>query len=131
MASTRTSGSLMRRVLRNIRRIGEVSKLMTDAGLIVLTAFISPFKAERRMVREMLPEGEFVEIFVDTPLEVAEERDVKGLYKKARDGKLKNFTGIDSPYEAPENAEIRVNTVEMSPQEAAQHIIDWIFKWND
>ena len=117
--------------VENIRRIGEVAKLMTDAGLIVLTAFISPFKAERRMVREMLPEGEFVEIFVDTPLEVAEERDVKGLYKKARDGKLKNFTGIDSPYEAPENAEIRVNTVEMSPQEATQHIIDWIFKWND
>jgi len=99
---------------------------MTDAGLIVLTAFISPFRAERRMVREMLPEGEFIEIFVDTPLEVAEQRDVKGLYKKAREGQLKNFTGIDSPYEAPENAEIRVNTVDMTPAEAADYIIEQI-----
>lgn len=117
--------------VENIRRVGEVSKLMTDAGLIVLTAFISPFRAERRMVRSMLPDGEFIEIFVDTPIEVAEERDVKGLYKKARSGKLKNFTGIDSPYEEPENAEIRVNTVEMTPEEAAQHIVDWIFKWSN
>ena len=78
------------------------------------------------MVREMLPEGEFIEVFVDTPLAVAEARDVKGLYKKAREGNLKNFTGIDSPYEAPENAEIRVNTVEMSPQEAAAYIIEKI-----
>ncbi|MFV0645518.1 MAG: sulfate adenylyltransferase subunit CysN [Sphingomonadaceae bacterium] len=109
--------------IENIRRVGEVAKLMTDAGLIVLTAFISPFRAERQMVRDMLPEGEFIEIFVDTPLEVAEERDVKGLYKKARDGKLKNFTGIDSPYEAPEDPQIRVNTVEMTPEEAAEHII--------
>jgi len=112
--------------VENIRRIGEVAKLMTDAGLIVLTAFISPFRAERQMVREMLPEGEFIEVFVDTPLAVAEARDVKGLYKKARAGNLKNFTGIDSPYEAPENAEIRVNTVEMSPQEAAAYIIEKI-----
>ncbi|WP_137680679.1 sulfate adenylyltransferase subunit CysN [Aurantiacibacter suaedae] len=112
--------------VENIRRVGEVAKLMTDAGLIVLTAFISPFRAERQMVRDLLPEGEFLEVFVDTPLEVAEQRDVKGLYKKAREGKLKNFTGIDSPYEAPENAEIRVNTVEMSPQEAAAYIIDRI-----
>ena len=112
--------------IENIRRIGEVAKLMTDAGLIVLTAFISPFRAERRMVREMLPEGEFIEVFVDTPLEVAEERDVKGLYKKARSGELKNFTGIDSPYEEPENAEIRVNTVEMTPAEAADYIIQQI-----
>ena len=117
--------------VENIRRIGEVAKLMTDAGLIVLTAFISPFRAERRMVRDMLPEGEFIEIFVDTPLEVAEQRDVKGLYKKARAGQLKNFTGIDSPYEEPETAEIRVNTTETTPKEAAQHIIDWIFKWDD
>ena len=109
--------------IENIRRIGEVAKLMADAGLIVLTAFISPFRAERRMVREMLPEGEFIEIFVDTPLEVAEERDVKGLYKKARAGQLKNFTGIDSPYEEPENAEIRVNTVEMTVDEAADYVI--------
>jgi bifunctional enzyme CysN/CysC len=109
--------------IENIRRIGEVARLMTDAGLIVLTAFISPFRAERQMVRDMLEEGEFVEIFVDTPLSVAEERDVKGLYKKARSGELKNFTGIDSPYEAPDNPEIRVNTVDMSPEEAAQFII--------
>ncbi len=112
--------------IENIRRIGEVAKLMADAGLIVLTAFISPFRAERQMVREMLPEGEFVEVFVDTPLEVAEKRDVKGLYKKARAGELKNFTGIDSPYEEPENAEIRVNTVEMTPEEAAKYIVDQI-----
>ncbi|MGN6498350.1 MAG: adenylyl-sulfate kinase, partial [Tsuneonella sp.] len=110
--------------IENIRRIGEVAKLMADAGLIVLTAFISPFRAERQMVRDMLPEGEFVEIFVDTPLEVAEARDVKGLYKKARAGELKNFTGIDSPYEPPEHPDIVVNTVAMTPQEAAQHIID-------
>ncbi|MFN4039760.1 MAG: sulfate adenylyltransferase subunit CysN [Erythrobacter sp.] len=109
--------------IENIRRVGEVAKLMTDAGLIVLTAFISPFRAERQMVRDMLPEGEFIEIFVDTPLEVAEARDVKGLYKKARSGQLKNFTGIDSPYEPPENPEIRVNTVNMTPEEAARHII--------
>ena len=109
--------------IENIRRVGEVAKLMTDAGLIVLTAFISPFRAERDMVRKMLPEGEFIEIYVDTPLEVAEARDVKGLYKKARSGGLKNFTGIDSPYEAPEQPEIRVNTTEMTPAEAAEHII--------
>jgi len=109
--------------IENIRRVGEVAKLMADAGLIVLTAFISPFRAEREMVRQMLPEGEFVEIFVDTPLEVAEARDVKGLYKKARAGALKNFTGIDSPYEPPEAPDIRVNTVAMTPGEAAEHII--------
>jgi bifunctional enzyme CysN/CysC len=109
--------------IENIRRVGEVAKLMADAGLIVLTAFISPFRAERDMVRSMLPDGEFIEIFVDTPLEVAEARDVKGLYKKARSGALKNFTGIDSPYEAPINAEIRVNTVEMTPAEAAEYIV--------
>ncbi|KUO54704.1 MAG: adenylyltransferase [Sphingomonadales bacterium BRH_c42] len=109
--------------IENIRRIGEVARLMADAGLIVLTAFISPFRAERRLVREMMPEGEFIEIFVDTPLSVAEARDVKGLYKKAREGQLKNFTGIDSPYEEPEAAEIRVNTVEMTVEEAADHII--------
>ncbi len=109
--------------IENIRRVGEVAKLMTDAGLIVLTAFISPFRAERDMVRAMLPEGEFVEIFVDTPLAVAETRDVKGLYKKARSGQLKNFTGIDSPYEPPLNPDIRVNTVEMTAAEAAAHIV--------
>ncbi|MGX7952111.1 sulfate adenylyltransferase subunit CysN [Tsuneonella sp. HG249] len=109
--------------IENIRRVGEVAKLMADAGLIVLTAFISPFRAERQMVRAMLPEGEFVEIFVDTPLEVAEARDVKGLYKKARAGELKNFTGIDSPYEAPEKPDVTVNTVAMTVDEAAEYII--------
>jgi bifunctional enzyme CysN/CysC len=96
---------------------------MTDAGLIVLTAFISPFRAERRMVREMMHEGEFMEVYVNTPLAVAEERDVKGLYKKARAGNLKNFTGIDSPYEAPEAPEITVNTVELTAEEAAEQVI--------
>ena len=109
--------------IENIRRVGEVARLMTDAGLIVLTAFISPFRAERDLVRAMMAEGEFVEIHVDTPLAVAEARDVKGLYKKARSGQLKNFTGIDSPYEAPENPEIRVNTVEMTVDEAADYIV--------
>jgi bifunctional enzyme CysN/CysC len=109
--------------IENIRRVGEVAKLMADAGLIVLTAFISPFRAERDMVRKMVPAGEFIEIFVDTPLAVAEARDVKGLYKKARSGALKNFTGIDSPYEAPITPEICVNTVEMTPVEAAEFII--------
>ena len=109
--------------IENIRRVGEVARLMADAGLIVLTAFISPFRAERDMVRAMLPEGEFVEIFVETPLEIAEARDVKGLYKKARAGQLKNFTGIDSPYEPPHQPEIRVNTVEMTPVDAAAYII--------
>jgi bifunctional enzyme CysN/CysC len=109
--------------IENIRRVGEVAKLMADAGLIVLTAFISPFRAERDLVRAMLPEGEFVEIFVDTPLEVAEARDVKGLYKKARAGELKNFTGIDSPYEPPLQPQIRVNTVEMTPAQAAEYIV--------
>jgi bifunctional enzyme CysN/CysC len=109
--------------IENIRRVGEVAKLMADAGLIVLTAFISPFRAERDMVRAMLPEGEFIEIFVDTPLEVAEARDVKGLYKKARSGALKNFTGIDSPYEAPDTPEITVNTTTMTAAEAAEFIV--------
>jgi bifunctional enzyme CysN/CysC len=110
--------------IENIRRVGEVAKLMTDAGLIVITAFISPFRAEREMVRAMLPEGEFIEVFIDTPLAEAERRDVKGLYKKARAGQLKNFTGIDSPYEAPENPEIRIDTTAMTPEEAADLIID-------
>ncbi|GFE72709.1 sulfate adenylyltransferase subunit CysN [Novosphingobium sp. TCA1] len=110
--------------IENIRRVGEVSKLMTDAGLIVITAFISPFQADREMVRTMLPEGEFFEVFIDTPLKVAEARDVKGLYKKARSGELKNFTGIDSPYEAPRNPEIRIDTTVISPEEAANLIVD-------
>ncbi|MHC9236050.1 sulfate adenylyltransferase subunit CysN [Pseudooceanicola sp. 502str34] len=109
--------------IENIRRVGEVAKLMTDAGLIVITAFISPFRSEREMVRQMMQPGEFVEVFVDTPLEVAESRDVKGLYAKARAGQLKNFTGIDSPYEAPEGAELRIDTTEMTPEQAADLII--------
>jgi bifunctional enzyme CysN/CysC len=110
--------------IENIRRVGEVAKLMADAGLIVLTAFISPFRAEREMVRAMLPEGEFVEIFVDTPLAEAEARDVKGLYKKARAGELKNFTGIDSPYEVPESPELRIDTTQMTPEQAADMIVE-------
>jgi bifunctional enzyme CysN/CysC len=110
--------------IENIRRVGEVARLMTDSGLIVITAFISPFQAERDMVRGMLPEGEFIEVFVDTPLRVAESRDVKGLYKKARSGELKNFTGIDSPYEAPRNPEIRIDTQTMTAEEAATLIVN-------
>ena len=111
--------------IENIRRIGEVSKLMTDAGLIVITAFISPFESERNMVREMVEAGEFVEIFIDTPLQVAETRDVKGLYAKARAGELKNFTGIDSPYENPSKPEITINTEELSVDEAADVIVKY------
>jgi len=109
--------------VENIRRVGEVAKLMTDSGLIVITAFISPFRAERDMVRSMMAPGEFVEVHIDTPLEEAEKRDVKGLYKKARAGQLKNFTGIDSPYEPPEDPEIRIDTTAMTPDEAADEII--------
>jgi len=110
--------------IENIRRVGEVARLMADAGLIVMTAFISPFRAEREMVRKMLPESEFIEVFVDTPLAEAEKRDAKGLYAKARAGELKNFTGIDSPYEAPEDAEIRIDTTAMSAEQAADLIVD-------
>jgi bifunctional enzyme CysN/CysC len=110
--------------VENIRRVGEVAKLMADAGLIVLTAFISPFRSERAMVRQMLPQGEFVEIHIDTPLADAEARDVKGLYKKARAGQLKNFTGIDSPYEPPEDPEIRIDTTVMTPEAAADLIVE-------
>ncbi len=109
--------------IENIRRVGEVAKLMADAGLIVLTAFISPFRAEREMVRAMLPAGEFVEVFVDTPFAEAERRDVKGLYKKARAGLLKNFTGIDSPYERPEAPEVHIDTTTVSPEDAAERIV--------
>ena len=109
--------------VENIRRVGEVAALMVDAGLIVLTAFISPFRAERGMARSLVEEGEFVEVFVDTPLEVAEQRDVKGLYKKARRGELKNFTGIDSPYETPEEPEIQLDTTRLSLEAAADAVI--------
>ena len=110
--------------IENIRRIGEVAKLFTDAGLIVIAAFISPFRAEREMVRNLIPEGEFIEVFVDTPLDVAEARDVKGLYKKARSGQLKNFTGIDSPYENPLNCEVKIDTLTITVDEAADLIIE-------
>lgn len=109
--------------VENIRRVGEVAKLMTDAGLIVITAFISPFRAERDMVRQMMQLGEFIEVHIDSTLADAEARDVKGLYKKARAGQLKNFTGIDSPYEAPEDPEIRIDTAEMTAEEAAEAIV--------
>jgi bifunctional enzyme CysN/CysC len=112
--------------VENIRRVAEVAKLMADAGLIVLVSFISPFRAERRMARELMAEGEFVEVFVDTPIAEAERRDVKGLYKKARAGELKNFTGVDSPYEAPENPEIRIDTTALSAEQAAEQIVAWL-----
>ena len=112
--------------VENIRRVSNVSKLMSDAGLITLVSFISPFRSERQMARNMMQDGEFVEIFVDTPLEVAEERDVKGLYKRARAGEIKNFTGLDSPYEAPESPGITINTVERSAEQAADEIIAWM-----
>jgi bifunctional enzyme CysN/CysC len=109
--------------VENIRRVAEVARLMADAGLIVLVSFISPFRAERRMAREMMGEGEFFEVFVDTPLAVAEQRDVKGLYKKARSGQLVNFTGVDSPYEPPEDPEVRVDSSRLSPEDAAAAIL--------
>ncbi|MGB5950620.1 MAG: sulfate adenylyltransferase subunit CysN [Parvibaculum sp.] len=109
--------------VENIRRVAEVAKLMLDAGLIVLVSFISPFRAERRMARELVEDGEFFEVFCDTPLEIAEKRDAKGLYKKARAGQIKNFTGIDSPYEAPEHPEIRLESGTRSPEELAEEVI--------
>jgi len=109
--------------VENVRRVGEVARLMVDAGLIVLTAFISPFRSERALARGMVAEGEFIEVHVDTPLAVAETRDVKGLYKKARAGELRNFTGIDSPYEAPETPDLRLNTAEIAAEKAADLVI--------
>jgi bifunctional enzyme CysN/CysC len=109
--------------VENIRRVAEVSRLMVDAGLIVLVSFISPFRSERRLARDLMQPGEFLEVFVDTPLAEAEKRDVKGLYRKARRGELKNFTGIDSPYEPPEHPEIHLRTVLVSPEEAAEQIL--------
>ena len=112
--------------VENIRRVGETSKLMVEAGLICISSFISPFASEREMVRSMMDEGEFVEVFVDTPLEVCEQRDVKGLYAKARAGELPNFTGISSPYESPQDPEIRIDTTQVSAEEAAEQIIDYL-----
>jgi len=114
--------------IENIRRVGEVARLMADAGLIVMTAFISPFRAEREMARKMIPNGEFIEVFVDTPLAEAEKRDAKGLYAKARAGELRNFTGIDSPYEPPEQPEIRIDTTVMSAEQAADLIVEELIK---
>jgi bifunctional enzyme CysN/CysC len=110
--------------VENIRRVGEVSKLMVDAGLIVISAFISPFRSERELARNLVAEGEFIEVFVDTSLSEVEKRDPKGLYKKARRGELKNFTGIDSPYEAPEAAEIHIETSRQSAEQAADYIVE-------
>lgn len=112
--------------VENIRRIGEVAKLFVDSGLIVLTAFISPFKKERKSVRELVEDGEFIEIFVDTSLEVCEKRDPKGLYKKAKKGEIPNFTGISSPYEAPNNPEIHIQTDRMSIEGAVDIIIEYL-----
>jgi len=112
----------------NIRRIGEVSKLFVDAGCIVLSAFVSPYIKDRDAVRELAEEGEFVEVFVDAPLEVCEERDVKGLYKKAREGIIKGFTGIDDPYEAPLNPEITIDTSKLSLDEGVNVLFDYLEK---
>jgi bifunctional enzyme CysN/CysC len=109
--------------VENIRRVAEVAKLMADSGLIVLVSFISPFRSERRMARDLLPEGEFLEVFIDAPLAVAEQRDPKGLYKKARRGEIKHFTGIDSPYEAPETPELHIETTRFTAEQAAEHIV--------
>ena len=110
----------------NIRRIGEVSKLFVDSGHIVLSAFVSPYRRDRDAIRELVEEGEFIEIFVDAPVEVCEERDVKGLYKKAREGIIKGFTGIDDPYEEPLQPEITIRTHEVSIDEGARMILDYL-----
>ncbi len=110
--------------VENIRRVAEVSKLMVDAGLIVITSFISPFDSERRMARELLEQGEFIEVFVDAPLAVAEARDPKQLYARARRGEIKNFTGIDSPYERPEVPELHIDTTQLTPEQAAELIVE-------
>ena len=110
----------------NIRRIGESAKLMMEAGVISMTAFISPFKKDRNLVRQLLPQGDFIEIYCKASLEVCESRDVKGLYKRARAGEIKNYTGIDSPYEAPENPELVVNTESESLEESIAKVIDFL-----
>ncbi|GEQ98180.1 hypothetical protein JCM17844_18170 [Iodidimonas gelatinilytica] len=112
--------------VENIRRVAEVARLMADAGLIVLVSFISPFRSERRMARDLLDDGEFHEVFVDTPLEICEQRDPKGLYKKARSGDIKNFTGIDSPYELPESCELTLKTATMSAEDCAEAVMDYL-----
>ncbi len=109
--------------VENVRRVGEVARLFTDAGMIVLCSFISPFRAERAMVRELVPAGEFIEVFVDTPLEECVRRDPKGLYARAKAGLIKNFTGIDSPYEVPEQRDLRLDTTQMSLPESAARVV--------
>jgi bifunctional enzyme CysN/CysC len=112
--------------VENIRRVAEAAKLFVDAGLIALVSFISPFRSERRIARDLLRPGQFVEIFVDTPLDVCMARDPKGLYKRAAAGQIKNFTGIDSPYEAPENPELTLSTATISPEAAAERIVAYL-----
>ena len=112
--------------VENIRRIGEVSKLFVDAGLIVITAFISPFRQERQLVRDLVEESEFIEVFVDTPLDICEQRDPKGLYQKARSGEIASFTGISSPYEPPKTPEIHLSTVQKSVDESVKEIISYL-----
>lgn len=112
--------------IENIRRISEVAKLMVDSGLIISTAFISPFTSDRAMAREKFTDGEFIEVFVDTPIEVCEQRDPKGLYKRARSGEIKHFTGIDSAYDLPESPEITIKTAEYSIEECAQQILNYL-----
>ena len=112
--------------VENIRRIGEVGKLLLDAGIVVLSAFISPFQADRQQVQQIVGAANYIEVFVDAPLELCEQRDVKGLYKKARAGEVKNFTGIDSPYEAPENADLVLPTGELSVEESVAKLIDFV-----
>ena len=109
--------------VENMRRVGQVAKLMTDAGLLVIVAFISPFRSEREMVRQMMSPNEFIEVFIDTPLSVVENRDVKGLYAKARSGQLKNLTGIDSPYEIPNSPDIHIKTINKTIDEATEQIL--------
>lgn len=110
----------------NIRRIGEVSKLMVDSGVVVLTAFISPYREDRNMVRSLLEKGDFIEVYVNCPLEICEQRDVKGLYSKVRNGEIQNFTGINSPYEAPNNPEFIINTDETSIEESVDNLYNFI-----
>jgi adenylyl-sulfate kinase len=112
--------------VENIRRIGEMAKLFADAGLIVMSAFISPFRSDRKMVRDLVEDKEFVEVYISTPLSTCEERDPKGLYKKARSGQIKNFTGIDSEYEAPESAEVMLNTAELDVNECVDRVITYL-----
>ncbi|MHA7808494.1 MAG: adenylyl-sulfate kinase [Marinobacter adhaerens] len=114
----------------NIRRVGEVCKLFADAGLIVMSAFISPFTSDRRMVRKLFPAGEFIEVYMDTPLETCEERDPKGLYRKARSGEIKHFTGIDSPYEIPSHPELRLDTSTMSVEACVDTLIAYLLERN-